>query len=395
MFHSRPIAFNHMGQSPGHSIARLSGTEGLARAFLVGIIPLVALDALGSKQAVSFVYLLGALLTMTITLNIGLLERLLNRRFVVTLGAAFMALAATFLYFGSGTVFALGIGLRSASASIFSVCISLYIMDYIGKRELTRSESRRMQYQGAAWLIGPSVGLWIYENGNPAFAYLIAGVSSACMLGYFWWLRLGKDQVLRAARSKAPNPFRAVMRYLNQPRLRIAYGITLSRSSFWVAMFVYGPIYVVEANLPVWVAGALLSGVSALLFFSPLVRRLSDRFGTRQIIIGGLILTGMSMVALGVMGEARPAGIVFWVTGAIGGAALDVLGNIPFMRSVKPRERTEMTTVFSTWREGSELLTPALVAGVLFFAPFWVFYFVLAISHFAAAVSASYLPRRL
>ena len=65
------------------------------------------------------------------------------------------------------------------------------------------------------------------------------------------------------------------------------------------------------------------------------------------------------------------------------------------MRLVKPRERIEMTMVFSTWREGSELLTPALAAVVLFFGPFWAFYIVLGLMHIASAIGATYLPKRL
>jgi hypothetical protein len=65
------------------------------------------------------------------------------------------------------------------------------------------------------------------------------------------------------------------------------------------------------------------------------------------------------------------------------------------MRSVKPRERTAMTTVFSTWREGSELVTPAIASVILLIAPFWVFYLVLGLLHIAAAIGTSYLPRRL
>ena len=74
---------------------------------------------------------------------------------------------------------------------------------------------------------------------------------------------------------------------------------------------------------------------------------------------------------------------------------LDVLGNIPFMRMVRARERTEMTMVFSTWREGSQLLTPLLVSLVLLVAPFKAYYALLAALLFAAAFTASWLPRRL
>lgn len=61
----------------------------------------------------------------------------------------------------------------------------------------------------------------------------------------------------------------------------------------------------------------------------------------------------------------EPYGIVFWILGAVGGAVLDIVGNIPFMRMVKPRRRNAMTAVFSTWREVSALITPAIAAAAL------------------------------
>ena len=107
------------------------------------------------------------------------------------------------------------------------------------------------------------------------------------------------------------------------------------------------------------------------------------------------LLVGSSLLMLYFIGEPRPLGLLFWVTAALGGVTLDVLGNIPFMRMVKPRERTEMTMIFSTWREGSQLLTPLLVSMVLLFAPFEVFYLLLALLLFGAGITASFLPRRL
>ena len=268
-------------------------------------------------------------------------------------------------------------------------------MDYIGKKELTRAESRRMLYMGGAWLLGPAAGAWIYENSPPLLIYLLSLAAAIAMLVYFWQLRLGESMVIQTAQSAAKNPLRAIVRYASQARLRIAYLITLSRACFWAAMFVYGPIYVIEAGFPTWVSGVLLSGVSGLLFFSPLVQYLADRFGTRQVLIGCSLLIGTSLVALGLIGDAQPIGLLFWVLGALGGAGMDVLVNIPFMRLVRPRERSEMTMVFSTWREGSSLLTQALVFLTLLVAPFWVFYFVLASLQFLTAVGTGYLPRRL
>ncbi|MFT5046368.1 MAG: ACDE family multidrug resistance protein [Porticoccaceae bacterium] len=395
MFHRRPLALTQLSGNTSTNLARMSAIEGFSRSVLVSIVPLVALETLGSKENVALVYLIAGVLTLCITLNLGTLERLIGRRWLVTLGGVILIFAAFFLFTRSAVLLPLGIGLRSAAASIYTVCMSLYIMDYIGKKELTLNESRRMQYAGAAWLVGPFTGSWLVEHGHLNMPFVLSGIAATLMLAYFWKLRLGDNKVVAKAQSQAKNPWHAIKKYSGQKRLRIAYGITLSRSSFWVTLFIYGPIYVIEAGLPVWSAGVLLSGVSGLLFFSPVICRASQYFGTRQVIYTSLTITGLSLVALGFLGEPTPWGLVFWVTGALGGVLLDVLGNIPFLRNVKTHERVAMTTIFSTWREASELLTPLLVSAVLVVFPFHVFFFVLALMHFSSAISTSYLPKRL
>ena len=395
MFDRRPAALLVVSGRAGESFARLNALEGIARSLLMGVIPLLALEALGSKEMVTRAYLFASVLTLTITLNFATLERLLQRRWVVTLGVACTMIAMTILLFGEGMLMALGIGLQQAAASLFSVCLSLYIMDYIGKQELIYTETRRMLYAGIVWMVGPSLGLWLWENGASWAPFALTIFAAAGMLSYFWYLRLGPRQGIQKARSHSVNVIKIIPRYFKQRHLRIAYWITMSRSIFWVTLFIYGPIYVIEAKLPAWVAGGLLSLVSSLLLISPLIRRFAGRVGTRLAIIIALVLAGSSMSILYVIGEPKPIGLIFWVSAALGGVTLDVLGNIPFMRMVKPRERTEMTMIFSTWREGSQLLTPLLVSIVLLFAPFEIFYVLLALLLFGAAIKASFLPRRL
>ena len=48
---------------------------------------------------------------------------------------------------------------------------------------------------------------------------------------------------------------------------------------------------------------------------------------------------------------------------------LDVVGGLPFLMSVKPSERTEMSAVYSSFRDVSGILTPAMAWAVLFVVP--------------------------
>jgi MFS family permease len=395
LFDRRPTGLQAFSGHAGEPIARLNACEGFARSLLVGIIPLLALEALGSKEMVTRAYLAASILTLLITLNFAELERLLQRRWVLTLGVGCTLTALVILVFGEGWIMSIAIGLQSAAASLFSVCLSLYIMDYIGKKELIFTESRRLFYTGIAWMVGPVLGVWLWENVNHWAPFLLSACAAGTMLGYFWYLRLGHNPVIRPAKKPSTNILRIIPRFFAQSSLRIAYWITLSRSIFWMTVFIYAPIYVVESGLSHWIAGLFLSLVSSLLIASPLIRRLAGRYGTRPLIVYALWLTGVSMAMLFFIGAAKPIGLLFWVVAALGGAIVDVLGNIPFMRMVKPRERTEMTMIFSTWREGSQLLTPLLVSMVLLVAPFEAYYLLLAAILISAAMVATFLPARL
>ena len=123
--------------------------------------------------------------------------------------------------------------------------------------------------------------------------------------------------------------------------------------------------------------------------------RVVDRTSTRVVIIAGFILIAVSMTGLAVLGEARPVGLVFWILGAWGGSWLDVVGNIPFMRTVRPRERTAMTTVFSSWRETSAIAAPGLGALVLVFGDFRLYYALVAVVAVLTAAYVTRLPRRI
>jgi len=395
LFDRRPTGLQAFSGHAGEPIARLNACEGFARSMLMGLIPLLALEALGSKEMVTRAYLAASVLTLLITLNFAGLERLLQRRWVLSLGVGFSLAAILILTIGDGWIMSIAIGLQSAAASLFSVCLSLYIMDYIGKKELIFTESKRLLYTGIAWMIGPVLGLWLWEEIGHWAPFLVSACAISSMLAYFWYLRLGHSEVIQKAKRPSVNIFRIIPRYFAQSYLRIAYLITLSRAIFWMTVFIYGPIYVVESGLSNWVAGVFLSVVSSLLIVSPLIRRMASRYGTRLVIVCALWSTGIAMVILFLLGEPQPLGLVFWVLAALGGAIVDVLGNIPFMRMVKPRGRTEMTMIFSTWREGSQLLTPLLVSMVLLVAPFETYYLLLAVILMIAGSVATYLPRRL
>jgi ACDE family multidrug resistance protein len=379
----------------GEQIARLSAIEGWTRAVMVGSVPLAALDRLGSTLAVSLAFTVGSGVSIIGTLWIDRLERLVGRRWVVTSGVVAVIAAALMFAYGPAWTIPVAITLRALHASVFSICLALYVMDYIGKKAIVQVESRRATYVALAWLTGPTIGTLMWSKIGHAAPFLAAAAMALALLAYHWRLRFRNNPVLRGPVTPPPNPFGAVRRFFAQRYLRAAYAITLTRAMFWAALFVYGPLYVVDAGLPVWMAGVFLSTASGMLLLSPIVLRASRRVGVRTMLMVGFGLIIVSLTSLTVVGAPRRIGVAAWLIGAVGGGILDVLGNIPFMRLVKPYERTAMTAVFTTWREMSFLLAPGIAALVLLVGPLWLLYPVLAIFAAGGIAAASILPRRI
>lgn len=396
MFPLRPNALLEVrDDAAGRPIALLSGLEGMARAMTVTVMPLVAISAFDDKAAVSNAYLVGSLVALTATLNVGWLEQHMARRWVVTLAMSGFVVANAVAAVSDGPVLALAIGLIASEAALFSVCLSMFTMEYIGRDEIRIAEARRMVFNGAGWSLGPLTAILLYTEVDERLPFVAAAIVGLVVLGYFWVLRLGSNPVLVTPRQKAPSALENIPRYFRQRYLRVAYAITLTRGTFWAGFFIYAPLYVLEAGLPAWTAGGIVTATAILLFASPFTLWLADRTSTRTVIVGGFVILAAALSVLGVIGRASRLGVVFWIAAAYGATWLDVLGNVPFMRTVKPRERLAMTTVFSSWRETSSFAAPALGAIVLLVGPFWLYFFALAVGCAATAALASTLPRRL
>ena len=72
-----------------------------------------------------------------------------------------------------------------------------------------------------------------------------------------------------------------------------------------------------------------------------------------------------------------------------------MVGGLPFLMSVKPSERTEMSAVYSSFRDVSGILTPGAAWLVLFFAPLPGIFVAAGIGLLAAWAVAGQLHPRL
>lgn len=381
---------------PGANVfATLSATEAFSRALIAGIIPLEAYELLETARNVSIAYTAIGVLALLTSFAVPLVIRVVRRKWVFSAGCLFMVAAALLMSVGSAVPFVAALQFRALAVVCVNISLNLYILDYIRRKDFVTAEPRRLAFMGVAWFIGPGLGIWLHKT----FGLLAVCVPSACFallaLGYFWLLRMQENPAVAPATRKPPMPWHNIRRFLRQPRLRLAWVIPFARSAFWTTFFVYPPLYIVKAGGDQMLAAAMLSGGQGVLFLAPIAGRLGARYGIRRMIVGALTFTGTLSILAGLTSPGPVAIAVLFFVACFGSVTLDALGNIPFLRSVHPYERSEMTSVFRTYIEMSQLVPAAIYAGLLMVLPIGSVFVALGLLMVGTAWIARYLPRRL
>jgi MFS family permease len=335
--------------------------ESVARAALVTVLPLTAYALLGSKEAVSLAYTLVSLAALGFTFAIPALVRRLSRRWAYTFGCGLLALYALLLALDAPPALVLAMFCRTAGAAVLNVTLSLYIMDSIGRRELTRSEPLRLAVATLAWGLAPYIGVRLMQAAGLWAPALMSLGATALLAAVFWWLRLAEGGPIRAASAPAPteHPLAAIRRFVAQPRLRLARAIAFARSAFWMTFFVYVPILVVEGGLGAAAGGLAVAAGNLMLFNNFFARGWASRHSLRRVLGGAFLAAAALTLAAGLVSLRQPAVAgAAMVAGAFFVALIDGLGPVPFLRAVRVHERAQMTAVYRTYLDASELLPP-------------------------------------
>jgi MFS family permease len=358
-FHVRhPLA---LATQPGAAtFSLLFFIESVARASMATVLPLSAYALFGTKEAVSLVYTGVSMVALCLSFAIPVLVRRISRRWTYTLGCLLLVLCGLMTWMQTQPTLALALLARTAASAVLNITLSLYIMDAIGKRDLARTETLRFATSTLAWTLMPLAGVWLAQAYGIGAACLVCIAAALVLMAVFWVLRLAEGGAIRAARGlPAPrhNPLKAIRRFVAQPRLVLAWSIAFARSTFWSTFFIYAPILMVEGG---WSAGAgalVVAAGNLMLLNNLFTRAWAAQFSLRRV-IGGAFLAAAGLVVLVALlsGPVPAAAGAMLVVASFFIAMLDGLGPVPFLRAVRTHERAEMTTVYRTYLDASELL---------------------------------------
>lgn len=363
-----PIFLKHAPVPRVQSFALLAGIEAAVRAMLVSVFPLAIYEAVQNAGLVSQVYFLVGLASFFWGLMVPWATRHVPRRWMYTFGVLLYLVGMILALLGGAVATPLAVLCNAMATATTFVCFNAYLLDYVQRADLGRTQSLQMVYAAAPWAIGPMLGVWLRSLWEP-LPFLVAGGFSVVLLTVFWLLRLGNGKQISRARGPAVNPLAYLGRFMAQPRLIAGWMFAVVRSCGWWIYVVYLPIFCIEAGLGDHVGGTALSISNALLFLTPFMLRMVSKTSLRFTVQGSFVWCGVMFLSAALFSGWPWASVVLLALGSAGLVMLDAAGGLPFLMSVKPSERTEMAAVYSSFRDVSGILTPALAWAVLLAAP--------------------------
>ena len=390
-----PVRIAQERTPSGLTLAGIYGLDNISRAVISSVIAINGLEIFGNAYGLSVSLFISSLICIPIILSAGFLITIFSRKILFSISCFFALFSVPLFLQNTPEGFILGNIFRMSTAGIIMMCISLYTMDFISKKQLANAESRKIFMAGGAYVIFPGIGTWTYVNVGPESPFLLSGIFIIFLGVVFWFLRIKEAQKIEKPKSGYLSIRKNILAYFSNPHMRIAYLIAVTRSSAWVVFFIYAPVYLINLGVDTQYVGFVMGAIISILFFSSYFAQLATYIGIRKSIFYSFFISGICFCLIGIIPTNIFLGIILLVLATLGIDMLDIIGNIPFMRMVTPRVRTEMTTVFSTWRELSLALTPGLSALILTIASMSGIFAILGVTLIVVAFSTKKMPLRV
>ncbi|MDQ7249251.1 MFS transporter [Dongia sedimenti] len=358
---SNPLFWLRPTRKPGAgAFAALFALDSMARATVVTVLYLQAKDLGLPDRDITLLTNVASLSSLAFSFLTPLLMQRFRRRWVYTGGIMLGMCAVLSLGTATMTGEVAGLVLRALSSVAINIGLTLYVMDFIPRHQMIRSEPLRLFSSCLPWGLGPWIGVELYKHFGVEATSALSFVAYAGLMVYFWYLRLSDNPAVAAATRPPPNPLASLKRFVAQPRLMLGWVIAFGRSAWWSMFFVYPTLYLRNHAVDDSWTGALTGAGNILLLLTLPIGWLAQRIGIRRPIVTAFLAGGGLTLLTAVTWNVVPLTALLFLCGAVFVVCLDALGNIPFMRAVRSYERPQMTALFRTYIDLGDLL-PGLV----------------------------------
>lgn len=268
------------------------------------------------------------------------------------------------LALGHAASLVIGLALNVFAFACFEIVLNLYVLDHVTRGELGRFETLRIFVSAAPWTLGPWLGVYLQFHLGFWTPFALSGAAGLLLLLYFRERHAGTRSVdLRSPRRLSP--LHAIGRFAAQPRLRLAWVLSVGRAAWWSMFQIYAPVFAVKTGLGAEIGGLIVSIGVGWMWLVLVWGWLGRRWGIRPLLLLGYFATGCVTIATAFLMGAPYLGAAMLVLSAFVAEIIDGAGNSLYLRAVHPHERSEMTSVFVTYRDVGQVAPPALFSALL------------------------------
>ena len=260
-------------------------TDIVAYSVAVPVLPDLSRRLGASPTMIGLLFASFGVTLLGVSMPMGAVSDRIGRKAPLVGGLALLA-AATFLFAFARTLpwlFAARLVQGAADAVTWVVGFAL-IADLYGPTERGRIVGIVMSGTGFGFIIGPSLGGWLYEIGGMRLPFLTVGALALLTASAFLWIEIPQERV---ARDGVP-----VDDLLRLPAVRscaaavVAVSATISMLEPVLPLFLSARLGIGPARVGfIFGIGAVVSSV-----LHPICGRLADRWGSRRLTMIGLVL---------------------------------------------------------------------------------------------------------
>jgi hypothetical protein len=115
----------------------------------------------------------------------------------------------------------------------------------------------------------------------------------------------------------------------------------------------------------------------------------------RRLLLSAYVICGLGTIATGFLaGPSAWGAAAMLLASAFAMSAIDGMGNVPFLRAVRPHQRTDMTPIYNTYRDVAQVAPAGFFAILLAFLPLPSVFVASGTLMVLASGFCLYLPRR-
>ena len=360
------------------------------RGLLLTVTPLHALATLGAEEYVNLAYAAAACCSVALSLFLPTIYARLPRARILLSGSTLMATSPLLISLDHPGTLVLGLGMQLCAVALIETTLNLYVLDHVERKKLTRFEPTRMAFSALAWTAGPWLGVQA-DQLVPSLPFYLSSGCAILLATTFLWLKPAVRGVAVRTSTLAN-----IGTFLSQPRLRLAWVLAFARSTWWVLFFVNGQIFLVQSlGFSDDVAAILSSLVMAATFLVPVWGWIGRRIGMRRLLWIGYGASGVTTICLAFVSHPAWLAATVLVFAGLVTSLIDGAGNVPFLRAVKPSQRSRMTAVFMTYRDASQLVSPAIFSGLLALFSFTSLFVAVGLLMLGTTALVRHIPRRM